>query len=569
MDSMPVRLRKGLSQAQRRAMREARRHGLRATISLAKHGLWTPRVTGIVEEVNRTLVEGWITVPADTPPVRVTLSVRNVAVAVTWAVPDEYRQGPQEIRRFRFLIQDLWDYLRKGDTIVIRANRNVLPVFKSGMHIEVTTKGTKEFAVLRKRVAAGWVFSKGGRLQRPKSGDTQWQQDTFAFADEVSAAIAEDFGLETFTNYGALLGAVRNGGFIDHDNDLDISYISACRSGPEAAEEFKRVALALVDRGYWVRCIQTHMSVRTHDGWSRWLDIFPLYFDADGVLRFPFGVAGTTRVTLADWKGTRRVDFASGHLTVPVNAEQMVEAVYGPNWRQPDPGFAWSRDRTDKAPEGQLSQEGCEEVYWANFWAHAERAEPSPFFAWLAVRPDVPSAVVDLGCGDGRDAGAFAATGRPVLGIDRSQVGIRRAAERARELGADAARFEVCDVADAEPLRKVLTDAVERDPAAPVLFYARFLLHVLTAEGQQTLLDVLDSVARPGDMVAVEFRTTADEKLPKTHPRHFRRYQDSGAFAAELRARRFEVVDSAEGDNLSPYKDENPVLYRVLARRTA
>lgn len=135
-------------------------------------------------------------------------------------------------------------------------------------------------------------------------------------------------------------------------------------------------------------------------------------------------------------------------------------------------------------------------------------------------------------------------------------------------------RDELCDLQDAERLAQVLRSEVE-STSGSVLFYARFLFTNLTEAGQECVLAAIGAVARPGDLLAVEFRALGDAKLPKAGPPHFRRCQDGPAFAAALRGSHgFLPMHEEEGCGLAPYQsllppqdEEDPVVYRLVARR--
>ncbi len=100
-----------------------------------------------------------------------------------------------------------------------------------------------------------------------------------------------------------------------------------------------------------------------------------------------------------------------------------------------------------------------------------------------------------------------------------------------------------------------------------MLFYLRFFLHAIPEEVQADLLKAIDAHARPGDLFAAEFRTDKDEATTKVHSKHYRRFQNAAEFGAARRGYGFTVVHEEEGTGLSPYKGEDPVLYRVVARR--
>jgi SAM-dependent methyltransferase len=207
-------------------------------------------------------------------------------------------------------------------------------------------------------------------------------------------------------------------------------------------------------------------------------------------------------------------------------------------------------------------------VHWENFYARTGFTNGSTFFEKVDAWPDIPGHVIDIGCGDGRDSHAFARAGKSVIGLDRSALGVQHARQKAEEIGlGDLVRFEVCDVSVADDVSAMLAAATS-DPRVPVLFYLRFLLHAVHEDVQATLMRVIADVARPGDMFAAEFRTDRDKALSKTHQRHYRRFQSGPAFGHALQEEfGFEVLDEQEGTGLSVYGDEDPELYRVIARR--
>jgi hypothetical protein len=102
----------------------------------------------------------------------------------------------------------------------------------------------------------------------------------------------------------------------------------------------------------------------------------------------------------------------------------------------------------------------------------------------------------------------------------------------------------------------------------PVMFYLRFFLHSIPADVQEGLMRAISHHARPGDVLAAEFRTDKDEQNSKVHGKHYRRFQNAVEFSRRLSGDHGFVPEyEEENTGLSPYQGEDPVLYRVVARR--
>ncbi len=545
-------------------------------------------VTGLVEHFGEDAVVGWVAVDPTTPPVQVTLHLGSLRVAATYAtigrrgkprgrwkalripeVTSRRRNAHVEIRTFAFKLRDLWKFANRGTPVSVRVDGRHLPIFGRGMFVPAPRSGESSPRELRSLMAAGHVFSKQGVLQLSLKQDVKWQRSVHDHYDRMRQTLARTHGYEPFGIYGTLLGAVRENGYIGHDTDFDTSYLSRQTSPGDVASELVEIALSFVDAGYIVSANPRHLHViDPGDGETR-IDLFPIYFDDHGRLAFPFGMAGRRVVRRDEWRGLEEFALPGGTILVPASATEVLEQLYGDDWRQPKPGFSWSLDRTAMAKEARLTPVQQSTVYWADFYSRTEYTSGSSFFEFLAGRPDTPRRVLDIGCGDGRDACAFGQSGRQVLGLDRSHVGVAHAAEHAAALKlSESVRFEVCDVSDRNHLREVLAGHRDWAGSDATLYYLRFFLHSIPASVQEGLLAGIAEVARPGDVIAAEFRTVADEAQTKVHTRHYRRFQSGTALADQLETRHgFTVLHQEEGTGLSPYRGEDPVLCRIVARR--
>ncbi len=103
-------------------------------------------------------------------------------------------------------------------------------------------------------------------------------------------------------------------------------------------------------------------------------------------------------------------------------------------------------------------------VKYDKHYADCDQAcgEPFPEFVAFVGSLDAPASVLDLGCGQGRDALLFARAGHSVVGIDVSSVGIaqlRRVAE-AEGLAVDARVADVLGFEADVPFDIVVLDRV-------------------------------------------------------------------------------------------------------------
>jgi cyclopropane fatty-acyl-phospholipid synthase-like methyltransferase len=204
--------------------------------------------------------------------------------------------------------------------------------------------------------------------------------------------------------------------------------------------------------------------------------------------------------------------------------------------------------------------------YWDNFYRnHSNRSDiiECSTFATFCVENflnEKTKTIVDLGCGNARDAKYFA-NEHIVYALDQS------------------IDQKIVDSNKSSQLNFIEQDFVhdEYNFSNNVdVFYSRFTIHSITKDEQDSLLSKVYRHLNTGGIFCIEVRTTKDSKFglgkhicdtTYFNDNHTRRFIDSQDFLNKVLLLGFKVRYFNEQNNLSVYKDDNPVLMRVILEK--
>ncbi|MEW9617684.1 methyltransferase domain-containing protein [Shinella sp. S4-D37] len=501
-------------------------------------------------------------------PVKLQLLVDGLVVAGNWGIPSP-NQGEQT---FRFNLSAIWSYIGSLADLQIRANDCSADLPPPNF------AHTPEFNLedLKQKLEAGYVFNEKGKLQLSKTVDTAWQSKMFALFDGMSTILAKK-NLKLFVMYGTLLGAYRNGNFIGHDHDFDAGYISGHTDASKVLLEFTEVAESLAEHGYRVVCKLSCIWV-TDPKSGVTIDIFHTFFDESGVLLLPFGICGVKHFMRSDFRGYVELELAGRKVPAIADTQILVESIYGPHWKTPNPGHNWDLDRTEKYPKGYAKQYHRGRIYWANHYAHNRQIlPPSSFAEFISQSGYLQRHIVDVGCGNGRDSRYLATGRRTVIGIDNCSGAIRAAQAHVASNPKGVIHFlkgllrkqpdlsfVQGDVADPKTLTRLLRTIRPWYKREGITLYSRFLLHAITRIQQDAFLQCASNELRKGDTVAFEFRTDQDESLAKKHKYFGRRFIRPEAVERQMAELGFQLLERQEGTGFSPHLGEDPHLCRLV-----
>lgn len=204
--------------------------------------------------------------------------------------------------------------------------------------------------------------------------------------------------------------------------------------------------------------------------------------------------------------------------------------------------------------------------YWDKFYkdysSRGDISECSTFASFCCDKffNKKPKTIVDLGCGNARDAKHFARK-HIVYGLDQS---IDKKVINSNK----------------SPLLKLLEQDFVHDQydfcEKIDVFYSRFTIHSITEEDQALLLPKVYNCLDTGGLFCIEVRTTKDPKFgvgqhvsdtTYFNDGHTRRFIDSQEFLNKILRLGFKLKYFNEQNDLSIYKDDNPVLMRIILEK--
>jgi tellurite methyltransferase len=214
-----------------------------------------------------------------------------------------------------------------------------------------------------------------------------------------------------------------------------------------------------------------------------------------------------------------------------------------------------------------MTEAGTSGGYWDSYYRqHGVPELPSQFALFVANEVmtgelAAPAALLDIGCGNGRDTLFFAQLGFTIGALDRSAAAIKLCSERLQQkCGTAAAALRVGDAAG---------DGLELLAAefeGPLLIYSRFFFHAIDEAAEASIIRSVAAVLKSrGGALALEYRTINDATSTKVTPGHYRRFIDPEAFAARMAAAGLTIQWRAEGRGMAKYRADDAHVARLIA----
>ena len=207
-----------------------------------------------------------------------------------------------------------------------------------------------------------------------------------------------------------------------------------------------------------------------------------------------------------------------------------------------------------------------DKTYWEKYYEHKRMPfSPSPFALHVmkhyVYKNDF---LIELGCGNGRDAIYFANQGLSVLACDQCEHELKFLSRTYIQPNLE---FKVHDFTD-------LSLNLECNHV-----YSRFTLHSISNDGQTEVIDWVRNVLMDGGYFYIEARGKRNElyKLGEAvigeqdayiYENHYRRFLDFSEICSVLESVGLKIIEASEKKGFSPFNGVDETFIRIVAQKS-
>lgn len=202
--------------------------------------------------------------------------------------------------------------------------------------------------------------------------------------------------------------------------------------------------------------------------------------------------------------------------------------------------------------------------YWNEYYKkNIAPSEPSKFAKDILKYLESGKKLIELGCGNGRDAIFLSNNKIDVVAVDQCESSINNLRS---SVSSDNIKFVADDFIETKLLEKESFDYV----------YSRFTLHSISEEEENKLINRVYEALKKDGLLLIEVRSVKDEifglgeqiaRNTYIYNNHSRRFIILDELIEKLTLNGFKVDFADENNDYAIYKDQNPIVIRVIARK--
>jgi len=172
--------------------------------------------------------------------------------------------------------------------------------------------------------------------------------------------------------------------------------------------------------------------------------------------------------------------------------------------------------------------------YWEDYYSNLL---PSNFAKFCVKYLKKNSKIVDVGCGNGRDSYYFSSLGFNVCGVD----------------------YALKPYNNNVIFKKLSVNKLVKSSCIYDIVYSRFFLHSIKNK------EIINLINWTKNIFIAEFRDISDK--PKIYKNHIRNLIDGEWVKNMLINKNFKIIYYKKSKNLAKYKNENPTIVRIIAKK--
>lgn len=213
--------------------------------------------------------------------------------------------------------------------------------------------------------------------------------------------------------------------------------------------------------------------------------------------------------------------------------------------------------------KGDQSADKGRSTHWNNYYAkQTAPLEPSGFAHFVLANIPKRLRLLEVGCGNGRDAIFFNKSGHDVTALDASEQAIYLCK---KVHGSNGVNFFHCKISTSVNLIQNSFDVI----------YSRFTLNAMTTDEECSFIETSYKLLKFTGKIFIECRSINDPlarqgeiiSLNERCKGHYRRFVVKEDLSEKLESVGFEVISLIESNGLARFGDEDPVVIRVEATK--